>query len=271
MRDQSLQLEVRRLPGAGEEAAQIQSRALGRDRPRRSSPSTPPASASIAGLSRRCADDAGWKELCYLWSSDFRTHITEKRWTAFCARLARRRKSAGACDAGAPLRLTLARGGEVLPKRVTSTSKRRSLTARARSPARAGDREPAFAGDAQPVDRRPAAWTFRRHRAAGRLVHGRLRVRGAGRAQGHRSGMVRGARRERDRTATPSSPPASRRRKGRSKRPMRFSCERTARRFRSHVSTGAIGAKAALRLGHFTLLPDAFDWDDAFLNDAQWR
>ena len=21
-----------------------------------------------------------WKELCYLWSSDFRTHITEKRW-----------------------------------------------------------------------------------------------------------------------------------------------------------------------------------------------
>jgi hypothetical protein len=25
--------------------------------------------------------------LCYLWSSDFRTHITEKRWQAFCARL----------------------------------------------------------------------------------------------------------------------------------------------------------------------------------------
>lgn len=31
---------------------------------------------------------ADWKELCYLWSSDFRTHITEKRWTAFTARLA---------------------------------------------------------------------------------------------------------------------------------------------------------------------------------------
>ena len=28
-----------------------------------------------------------WKELCYLWSSDFRTHITEARWTAYCARL----------------------------------------------------------------------------------------------------------------------------------------------------------------------------------------
>lgn len=29
-----------------------------------------------------------WKELCYLWSSDFRTHITESRWTAFTERLA---------------------------------------------------------------------------------------------------------------------------------------------------------------------------------------
>jgi Glycosyl hydrolase family 57 len=39
------------------------------------------------GLVASGADDAAWKELCYLWSSDFRTHITEKRWTAFCARL----------------------------------------------------------------------------------------------------------------------------------------------------------------------------------------
>ena len=31
--------------------------------------------------------DADWKELCYLWASDFRTHLTENRWTAFCARL----------------------------------------------------------------------------------------------------------------------------------------------------------------------------------------
>ena len=36
------------------------------------------------------AADAGreaWKELCYLWSSDFRTHITDKRWSEFCQRL----------------------------------------------------------------------------------------------------------------------------------------------------------------------------------------
>ncbi len=31
--------------------------------------------------------DADWKELCYLWASDFRTHLTDRRWTGFRARL----------------------------------------------------------------------------------------------------------------------------------------------------------------------------------------
>lgn len=35
------------------------------------------------------ATDAEWQELCYLWSSDFRTHITTSRWTAYRERLAR--------------------------------------------------------------------------------------------------------------------------------------------------------------------------------------
>ena len=39
------------------------------------------------GLCEANADRASWKELCYLWSSDFRTHITQKRWIAFCNRL----------------------------------------------------------------------------------------------------------------------------------------------------------------------------------------
>lgn len=39
------------------------------------------------GLLARNADESAWKELCYLWSSDFRTHITDARWNAFCARL----------------------------------------------------------------------------------------------------------------------------------------------------------------------------------------
>lgn len=33
------------------------------------------------------ASDADWQELCYLWSSDFRTHITEPRWEEYKKRL----------------------------------------------------------------------------------------------------------------------------------------------------------------------------------------
>jgi hypothetical protein len=48
------------------------------------------------------ADTAAWKELCYLWASDFRTHITPKRW----AGLERRIKAALEChplpDAAVP-------------------------------------------------------------------------------------------------------------------------------------------------------------------------
>jgi len=33
-------------------------------------------------------DEEAWKELCHLWSSDFRTHITEDRWAGFRKRLA---------------------------------------------------------------------------------------------------------------------------------------------------------------------------------------
>lgn len=39
------------------------------------------------GLVDAKADRAAWRELCFLWSSDFRTHITEKRWESFRARL----------------------------------------------------------------------------------------------------------------------------------------------------------------------------------------
>lgn len=34
------------------------------------------------------ATDTDWRELCYLWSSDFRTHITPTRWAAYQERLA---------------------------------------------------------------------------------------------------------------------------------------------------------------------------------------
>ena len=48
------------------------------------------------GLVAADAGHGGWKELCYLWSSDFRTHITDKRWEELCRRLARRARRAGA-------------------------------------------------------------------------------------------------------------------------------------------------------------------------------
>ena len=38
--------------------------------------------------SGRATQNEDWKELCYLWASDFRTHLTERRWTAYRARLA---------------------------------------------------------------------------------------------------------------------------------------------------------------------------------------
>jgi len=38
-------------------------------------------------LKNAAAADGFWKELCYLWSSDFRTHITDKRWNAYLQRL----------------------------------------------------------------------------------------------------------------------------------------------------------------------------------------
>jgi hypothetical protein len=39
------------------------------------------------GLSTGSAMPEDWKELCLLWASDFRTHITDKRWAAMIARL----------------------------------------------------------------------------------------------------------------------------------------------------------------------------------------
>jgi hypothetical protein len=55
---------------------------------------------------RLCADpassDTDWRELCYLWSSDFRTHITEKRWAAYRERLAAFGRTLGVADPVAP-------------------------------------------------------------------------------------------------------------------------------------------------------------------------
>lgn len=42
------------------------------------------------------SNDDDWRELCYLWSSDFRTHITKKRWNEYRGRLHEFEKKVGA-------------------------------------------------------------------------------------------------------------------------------------------------------------------------------
>ncbi len=45
-----------------------------------------------------------WKELCYLWSSDFRTHITEKRWQRYIERLRQMEEALGSASSLLPLK-----------------------------------------------------------------------------------------------------------------------------------------------------------------------
>ena len=47
------------------------------------------------------SDDGLWRELCYLWSSDFRTHITEKRWVGYLERLRKFETRLGIAGSGA--------------------------------------------------------------------------------------------------------------------------------------------------------------------------
>jgi Glycosyl hydrolase family 57 len=55
-----------------------------------------------AALSRDGASDAEWKTLCRLWASDFRTHITEARWNAYCTELALTEAGLGTTPAPLP-------------------------------------------------------------------------------------------------------------------------------------------------------------------------
>jgi hypothetical protein len=53
-------------------------------------------------LAKTGASDAEWKFLCRLWASDYRTHITEKRWNAYCAELAAAEARYGTTPLSAP-------------------------------------------------------------------------------------------------------------------------------------------------------------------------
>ena len=62
------------------------------------------------GLAAAKSGHSEWKELCYLWASDFRTHITQSRWDAFCGKL---RAAQERWDPGAPRAAALPQGNKI--------------------------------------------------------------------------------------------------------------------------------------------------------------
>jgi hypothetical protein len=67
------------------------------------------------GMAAKNADAAAWKELCFLWASDFRTHITQKRWDGFCVRL---RAAEARWSAAPPSSAPLPQGAAIEARRI---------------------------------------------------------------------------------------------------------------------------------------------------------
>ena len=96
-----------------------------------------------AALLRNNADIAEWKTLCRLWASDFRTHITDARWDAYCAELSAMERRLGTN----PPRASASSGGMRVEERFIEIETRtlRALLDRRRGLA---IQELAFNGDA---------------------------------------------------------------------------------------------------------------------------
>ncbi len=89
-----------------------------------------------------------WKELCYLWASDFRTHLTERRWAAYCDRLRSAETEWSRPDIAAPMsggRVATERYIKIQTPSVTATLDRRRGLAIA-SLQFAGQQQPALGG-----------------------------------------------------------------------------------------------------------------------------
>ncbi len=212
-----------------------------------------------AALLRTNGSDADWKTLCRLWSSDFRTHITDARWTAYCAALCRNgRATSSRTTAHA---FTTASTGDPIERRFIDIQTP-CVTARLDRRRGLAIAKPRFQWRC-PHRRGAAARAFRRHRAAGRLVYRRLRFRTAWRAQDHRSRMggdaaLRKTARMcwlRARIPTPLGP---------IEKTLRFRANQPRVEFDIAFEWAEWG-KGSLRVGHITLLPDAFDWRELAL------
>lgn len=207
------------------------------------------------GLLANHGDDGAWKNLCGLWASDFRTHITERRWAKFCADL----RAAEARHARpAPPFPQIAEGAAlegrhidvVTPQCAARLDRRRGLALE----------EVHFAGQARAAIGGLALGHFddigvQADWYSGNCVFeapGEHKVTDLEWCQAQRRQMENGDICFHARIET---------RKGVIEKHMRFHAGAPRIDFDLRFHWRDWG-KGSLRLGHFTLLPDAFDWDD---------
>jgi hypothetical protein len=204
-----------------------------------------------AALLRKNADDAEWKTLCRLWASDFRTHITQSRWNSYCAELSALEKQLGAAQAP---QVFLPKGRPVEQRFIdVSTSRISARLDRRRGLAiqqLAFDRDVAVVGGiphghfddiALQADWYTGDCVYEQ---PGEPKITDLEWAETSIAQSGQDVLVAG------RIATPL---------GYVKKVMRFH-EREPRIDFDIIFQWTDWGKASLRLGHITLLPEAFDW-----------
>lgn len=73
-------------------------------------------------------DASAWAELCYLWSSDFRTHITENRWNDYCAQLEKNLDRWNVKETTSSLLMSSRKQTQVPNNKLTATRTGRFLT-----------------------------------------------------------------------------------------------------------------------------------------------
>jgi hypothetical protein len=219
-------------------------------------------------LRANVTDTAAWKELCYLWSSDFRTHITDERWKEYCARLAQA-EAWWVTPAAQPIGITpppsfvicSATDERHLPRHITidtpavkaSLDRKRGLAITSLQ----------FAGNSEPI--------------VGGLPHGHFDDIGL-QADWYTGDCVFEAPGEHKITDLEWCEPVVTRDwngdvtvradiatvKGLIRKELRFCAARQTVEFDLRFDWDNWD-RGVLRLGHFTLLPQAFDWDDLSL------
>ena len=205
-----------------------------------------------AELVRRNADDTAWKTLCRLWASDFRTHITQARWNTYCAELGALEKQLGTIQAP---QVFLPKGRPVEQRFIDVSTAR--ITARLDRRRGLAIQELAFDGDVPVVGGLPhghfddialqADWYTGDcvYEQPGEPKITDLEWAETSIAQSGEDVLIAG------RIMTPLGP---------IKKIIRFHAHEPRVDFDITFQWNDWG-KGSLRLGHVTLLPEAFDWN----------